>query len=103
MRASADVPDLATRKQVGGWVLRGHYAVAYKGTLGGFKDGMPTLVTGELTWHGVTKPVTLSRVIQVHDASRICTPSPPVGDSDRLWAQAVNRSPPVAMTPDNPP
>jgi len=32
----------------------------YKGTLGGFKDGTPTLVTGELTLHGVTKPVTLS-------------------------------------------
>src|SRR6266436_3279793 len=32
----------------------------YKGTLGGFKDGAPTTVTGEFTLHGVTKPVTLS-------------------------------------------
>jgi polyisoprenoid-binding protein YceI len=32
----------------------------YKGTLGGFKDGSPTKVTGELTLHGVTKPLTLS-------------------------------------------
>jgi polyisoprenoid-binding protein YceI len=32
----------------------------YKGTLGGFKDGTPTVVTGELTLHGVTKPLTLS-------------------------------------------
>ncbi len=31
----------------------------YKGTLGGFKDGAPTEVKGELTLHGVTKPVTL--------------------------------------------
>jgi polyisoprenoid-binding protein YceI len=31
----------------------------YKGKLGDFKDGMPTTVTGELTLHGVTKPVTL--------------------------------------------
>ena len=31
----------------------------YKGTLAGFKDGAPTEVKGELTLHGVTKPVTL--------------------------------------------
>ena len=32
----------------------------YKGTLAGFKDGAPTEVKGELTLHGVTKPVTLT-------------------------------------------
>ena len=32
----------------------------YKGTLGKFKDGAPTEVTGELTLHGVTKPVNLT-------------------------------------------
>jgi polyisoprenoid-binding protein YceI len=32
----------------------------YQGTLGGFKDGVPTTVTGTLTMHGVTKPLTLS-------------------------------------------
>ena len=32
----------------------------YKGTLGNFKDGAPTTVTGELTMHGVTKPVSLT-------------------------------------------
>lgn len=32
----------------------------YKGTLGGFKDGAPTSVTGSLTLHGVTKPVNLT-------------------------------------------
>ncbi len=31
----------------------------YKGTLVNFKDGAPTEVKGELTLHGVTKPVTL--------------------------------------------
>jgi polyisoprenoid-binding protein YceI len=31
----------------------------YKGTLGSFVDGQPTTVTGELTLHGVTKPVNL--------------------------------------------
>jgi len=31
----------------------------FKGTLAGFKDGAPTEVKGELTLHGVTKPVTL--------------------------------------------
>jgi polyisoprenoid-binding protein YceI len=32
----------------------------YKGTLGKFKDGAPTEVDGELTLHGVTKPVKLT-------------------------------------------
>ena len=32
----------------------------YHGTLGGFTNGAPTTVTGELTLHGVTKPVTLT-------------------------------------------
>ena len=31
----------------------------YKGTLGGFTNGAPTTVSGNLTLHGVTKPVTL--------------------------------------------
>jgi polyisoprenoid-binding protein YceI len=31
----------------------------YKGTLGGFSNGAPTTVTGNLTLHGVTKPVAL--------------------------------------------
>jgi polyisoprenoid-binding protein YceI len=33
---------------------------AYKGTLGGFSNGAPTTVTGNLTLHGVTKPVALT-------------------------------------------
>jgi polyisoprenoid-binding protein YceI len=33
---------------------------SYKGTLVKFKDGAPTAVEGELTLHGVTKPVTLT-------------------------------------------
>lgn len=32
----------------------------YKGKLVNFKDGAPTQVQGELTFHGVTKPVTLT-------------------------------------------
>ena len=32
----------------------------YKGTLANFKNGAPTEVQGELTLHGVTKPVTLT-------------------------------------------
>jgi polyisoprenoid-binding protein YceI len=35
-------------------------AATYKGTLGGLKDGAPTTVPGNLTLHGVTKPVTLT-------------------------------------------
>jgi polyisoprenoid-binding protein YceI len=33
---------------------------SYKGTLAKFKDGAPTEVDGELTLHGVTKPVKLT-------------------------------------------
>ena len=37
-----------------------HYPTAeYKGTLGGFVSGTPTTVIGDLTFHGVTRPVTL--------------------------------------------
>jgi polyisoprenoid-binding protein YceI len=32
----------------------------YKGALGGFTNGAPTTVSGELTLHGVTKPVALT-------------------------------------------
>jgi polyisoprenoid-binding protein YceI len=32
----------------------------YKGKLGGFKDGAPTEAQGELTLHGITRPVTLT-------------------------------------------
>jgi polyisoprenoid-binding protein YceI len=32
----------------------------YKGTLGGFANGAPTTITGNLTLHGVTKPVALT-------------------------------------------
>jgi polyisoprenoid-binding protein YceI len=32
----------------------------YKGTLGGFVNGSPTTVSGLLTLHGVTKPITLA-------------------------------------------
>jgi len=36
------------------------YPIAYyKGTLGGFVNGSPTTVAGQLTLHGVTKPVAL--------------------------------------------
>jgi polyisoprenoid-binding protein YceI len=33
--------------------------MSYKGTLGGFANGAPTGLTGELTLHGVTRPVAL--------------------------------------------
>ena len=32
----------------------------FKGTLGGFKDGVPTQVQGDFTLHGVTHPLTLT-------------------------------------------
>jgi polyisoprenoid-binding protein YceI len=42
----------------------------YKGKLGGFVNGVPTTVTGDLTLHGVTKPVNLKV------KSFKCTPHP---------------------------
>ncbi len=39
-------------------VAKYHTAI-YKGTLGGFTNGAPTTVAGNLTLHGVTKPVAL--------------------------------------------
>jgi polyisoprenoid-binding protein YceI len=42
----------------------------YKGTLTNFKNGMPTEVKGELTLHGVTKPVNL-KINQF-----LCKPNP---------------------------
>lgn len=49
-------------EKVGDWngLDVGHFPTAgYRGTLGGFVNGAPTSVTGELTLHGVTRPVTL--------------------------------------------
>ena len=43
----------------------------YKGTLTAFKNGAPTEVHGELTLHGVTKPVNLTI------NSFLCKPTPP--------------------------
>lgn len=37
-----------------------HPTATFKGTLASFKEGAPTEVKGELTLHGVTKPVTLT-------------------------------------------
>jgi polyisoprenoid-binding protein YceI len=34
--------------------------ITYKGTLGGFKGGAPTEVDGQITMHGVTKPLKLT-------------------------------------------
>jgi polyisoprenoid-binding protein YceI len=46
---SADMLDVAKYPQI-----------TYKGKLVDFKDGAPTKVDGELTLHGVTKPLTLT-------------------------------------------
>ncbi len=41
-------------------IPRSFPTATYKGKLVKFKDGAPTEVQGELTLHGVTKPVTLT-------------------------------------------
>ena len=62
----------------------------YKGTLTNFKDGSPTEVHGELTLHGVTKPVNLTI------NSFLCKMMPPaMGNKERCGADAsgtINRA-----------
>jgi len=62
----------------------------YKGTLTNFKNGSPTEVRGELTLHGVTKPVNLTI------NSFLCKMMPPaMGNKERCGADAsgtINRA-----------
>ncbi len=54
--------ELAVQEKIGDWngLDAGHFPTAvYRGTLGGFVNGAPTTVEGQLTLHGVTRPVTL--------------------------------------------
>lgn len=60
----------------------------YKGTLTNFKNGAPTEVHGELTLHGVTRPVSLTI------NSFLCKPTPPA-NKERCGADAsgtINRA-----------
>jgi polyisoprenoid-binding protein YceI len=60
----------------------------YKGTLAGFKNGAPTEVRGELTLHGVTRPLNLTV------NSFVCKPTPPA-NKERCGADAsatINRA-----------
>jgi polyisoprenoid-binding protein YceI len=57
----------------------------YKGTLGGFVHGAPTVVSGELTLHGVSKPVAL-RI-----ASFKCIPKHPLTGREVCGADALGR------------
>lgn len=55
------VPDLDKHVKSGDFLDVEKFPTAvYKGKLGKFKDGAPTEVQGELTLHGVTKPVVLT-------------------------------------------
>jgi polyisoprenoid-binding protein YceI len=55
----------------------------YKGTLGGFRNGVPTEARGELTLHGVTKPLILTI------GSFVCKMMPPaMGNKERCGADA---------------
>jgi len=54
--------QMVVAEKIGDWngLDVGHFPTAeYKGTLVGFVQGTPTTVTGELTLHGVTRPVAL--------------------------------------------
>jgi polyisoprenoid-binding protein YceI len=54
--------QMVVAEKIGDWngLDVGRYPKAeYQGTLGGFVQGVPTTVNGELTLHGVTRPVPL--------------------------------------------
>jgi polyisoprenoid-binding protein YceI len=54
--------QMVVAEKIGDWngLDVGRYPKAeYQGTLGGFVQGVPTTVNGELTLHGVTRPVAL--------------------------------------------
>jgi polyisoprenoid-binding protein YceI len=54
--------SMVVAEKIGDWngLDAGHYPTAeYRGTLGGFVQGAPTTVSGELTLRGVTRPVAL--------------------------------------------
>jgi polyisoprenoid-binding protein YceI len=53
----------------------------YKGTFSNFKNGTPTEVHGELTLHGVTKPLTLT-------INRLTCKMTPLGPKERCGADA---------------
>lgn len=54
--------QMVVGEKIGDWNgldVEHHPTAEYKGTLGGFVNGAPTTVTGELTLRGVTRPVAL--------------------------------------------
>ena len=61
LRCSTGAPDLDKHLKSDEFLdVEKFPSATYKGKLGKFKDGAPTEVQGELTLHGVTKPVTLT-------------------------------------------
>ncbi len=87
--ASTGVPDLDKHlKTVEFLDVEKFPAITYKGKLAKFKNGAPTEVQGNLTLHGVTKPVTLTI------RSFRCQPHPMQGDKNVCGADAhttINR------------
>lgn len=54
--------EIAVRTKIGDWNgldVENFPTATYHGTLGGFREGAPTRVEGELTLRGVTRPLTL--------------------------------------------
>src|SRR5919109_3090949 len=54
--------EIAVRTKIGDWngLDVEHFPTAtYHGTFGGFREGVPTRVEGDLTLRGVTRPLTL--------------------------------------------
>ena len=77
--------QIIVQEKVGDWngLDVGHFPTAeYRGTLGGFVNGAPTLATGELSLHGVTRPV----VLKINTFK--CIPRHPISGKEVCGADA---------------
>lgn len=78
--------SIVVLEKIGDWnrLDVAHYPIAeYQGTLGGFVQGAPTTVSGKLTLHGVTRPMTLKI------NSFKCIPDHPLLKREACGADAV--------------
>jgi polyisoprenoid-binding protein YceI len=78
--------QLVVAEKIGDWngLDVGHFPTAeYNGMLGGFVQGAPTIVSGQLTLHGITRPVALKI------NSFKCIPDHPIVKREVCGADAI--------------
>jgi polyisoprenoid-binding protein YceI len=78
--------EIAVRTKIGDWNgldVENFPTATYHGTLGGFREGAPTRIEGDLTLRGVTRPLTL-RI-----ESFKCIPDHPIVKREVCGADAI--------------